>query len=56
MDFFEKNPNFWKNAKFSKFAVEIDWIIKICQNVQIVGFLLKKIDGFSKKLWFFINR
>ena len=42
----EKIMNFLQIAKGCKFAGECDWICKISQNVQILGF-------FSKERWFF---
>ena len=43
--------NFSKIGKGSKFAVERDWKSKISQNVQLLGFFFKKIDGFLEKIW-----
>ena len=44
----KKILNFLQIAKGCKFAGECDWICKISQNVQILGFFQKK-DGFFKK-------
>ena len=45
----KKILNFFKIAKGSKFAVKCDWNSNISQNVQKLGFFLKKIDGCSEK-------
>ena len=53
---FEKKLNFQKIAKGSKFAVECDLNSNISQNVQNLGFFLKKIAGFfEKNLHFFLK-
>ena len=47
--FFEKIIKFSKNAKGSNFAVECDWISKVSQRLQNLGFLMGKNDGFLEK-------
>ena len=40
--FLKNNLIFLKIAKYNKFAVECDWNSKISQNVQNLGFFVKK--------------
>ena len=44
----EKIMNFLQIAKGCKFAGDCDWICKISQNVQILGFFQKKDVFFQK--------
>ena len=48
-----KIMNFLQIPKGCKFAGECDWICKISQNVQILGFFFKRKMVFSKKFWRF---
>ena len=53
MGFSKKKLKFFEIAKGSKFAKKCDWISKISQNVQNLGFF-NKVDGFlEKKYWIF---
>ena len=56
LSFFAKNPNFLKNAEGIKFAVECDWIGKISQRVQNLGFCWKQIRCFIRKKYSCQNR
>ena len=55
MGFSKKNIEFFKIAKGSKFAVKCDWITKISQSVQNLGFFLKNRWVFWKKFWIFFK-
>ena len=50
--FFWKNINFLKKAKGSQFAVECDWISKISQKNQNLGFCWKLIRCVIRKIFF----
>ena len=50
MSLSKKIMNILQIAKGCKFAVECDWICKISQNVQNLGFLSKERWFFQKKI------